>query len=142
MGRILLVEFRDQDMSVFDEVMGVLKNNTNFEHIKLNAISALSLPGLKIYPDRRKIYCNEQEVHLTVKEYDLLYLLAVNKGRVLTYEQLYQIVWKEYVQEIRTSTICYHVNNLRKKLKAVFPKAPFEIKCVREIGYSFEITSE
>ena len=35
-GRILLVEFRDQDMSVFDEVMGVLKNNMNFEHIKLN----------------------------------------------------------------------------------------------------------
>ena len=137
-----MLEFSDTENSVFEEIMKVIKRHPDFTEFKMEHKSALALPGIEIYPDRRKIYCNKQEVHLTVKEYDLLYLLAVNKGRVLTYEQLYQIVWKEYVQEIRTSTICYHVNNLRKKLKAVFPKAPFEIKCVREIGYSFEITSE
>ena len=56
-------------------------------------------------------------------------------------EFLCQRPLKEYVQEIRNSTICYHINNLKKKLKAVFPKAPFTIKCVREIGYSFDIMS-
>lgn len=128
--------------NVFEEIIEVIKHHPNFTEFEMQHKSALLLPGIEIYPDCRKIYCNEQELHLTVKEYDLLYLLAVNKGRVLTYEQIYQIVWKDYVQEIRNGTICYHVSNLKKKLNAVFPQAPFEIKCIREIGYSFEIVSE
>ena len=137
-----MLEFSDTENSVFEEIMKVIKHHPNFTELKMQHKPALLLPGIEIYPDRIKIYFNKQEVHLTVKEYDLLYLLAVNKGRVLTYNQIYQIVWKDYVQEIRNSTICYHVNNLRKKINALFPKASFEIKCVREIGYSFEITSE
>ena len=43
------------------------------------------LPGLEIYPDRRKIYRDRREIHLTAKEYDLLSFLVANKGRVLTY---------------------------------------------------------
>lgn len=49
----------------------------------------LSLPKFEIYPDRRKIYRDRQEIKLTTKEYDLICLLVENKGRVLTYEQIY-----------------------------------------------------
>ena len=94
-GRILVIEFNDQDSSVFDEVMAVLKHHSAFEQLRFNEEDVLSLPGLEIYPDRRKIYRNRREINLTAKEYDLLCLLVANKGRVLTYEQIYQRIWGE-----------------------------------------------
>ena len=106
-----MIEFNDQDSSVFDEVMAVLKHHSAFEQLRFNEEDVLSLPGLEIYPDRRKIYRNRREINLTAKEYDLLCLLVANKGRVLTYEQIYQRIKKdkwvnrsiscpEYVQSI------------------------------------------
>ena len=94
-GRILVIEFNDQDSSVFDEVMAVLKHHSAFEQLRFNEEDVLSLPRLEIYPDRRKIYRNRREINLTAKEYDLLCLLVANKGRVLTYEQIYQRIWGE-----------------------------------------------
>ena len=44
---------------------------------------------------RRRVINDGQEIELTVKEYDILCLLAANKGRVLTYEQIYDKVWGE-----------------------------------------------
>ncbi|WP_328597427.1 winged helix-turn-helix domain-containing protein [Oliverpabstia intestinalis] len=90
-----MIEFNDQDSSVFDEVMTVLKHHSAFEQLRFNEEDVLSLPGLEIYPDRRKIYRNRREINLTAKEYDLLCLLVANKGRVLTYEQIYQRIWGE-----------------------------------------------
>lgn len=55
----------------------------------------LSLPGLEIYPNRRKVYHDQQEIELNIKKFSLLYLLSANKGRVPTYGQMYQGVWKE-----------------------------------------------
>ena len=52
----------------------------------------LQLPGLEIYPDRRKIYRDCREIRLTAKEFDILCYLAVNQGRVMTYGQIYEQV--------------------------------------------------
>ena len=75
----------------------------------------ISIPGLDMYPERRKIFCNGQKIFLTVKEYELLYLLSANPGKVMTYEQMYENVWKDYAQNIRNSTISYHVKKIKKK---------------------------
>lgn len=88
-GRILVIGFSDRDYPVFDEIMEVLKNHSDFEYLKVNDETVLSLPGLEVYPDRRKIYRDRREINLTEKEYDLLCLLVANKGRVLTYDQIY-----------------------------------------------------
>lgn len=92
-GRILMIEFNGQDTPAFDEVMGVLKRYPDFEYVQMNDDSILSVPGLEIYPSRRKIYRGRKEISLTAKEYDLFYLLVVNRGQVLTYGQIYQNVW-------------------------------------------------
>ena len=89
----MLIEFNGQDSQAFDEVMEVLKHYPDFEYIQMNDDSILSVPGLEIYPSRRKIYRRRKEISLTAKEYDLFYLLVVNRGQVLTYEQIYQSVW-------------------------------------------------
>ncbi len=96
--------------------MSVLKRHPNFESLSLNDETAISIPGLEIYPDRRKISSNHQELDLTTKEYDLLCLLVANKGRVLTYEQIYQKIWHEEALGNENNAIGCHIRNLRENL--------------------------
>lgn len=138
-GRVLVIEFNEQDTSVFDEVIGVLKRHSDFEHLRLSNETVISLPGLEIYPDRRKVYRDNSEINLTTKEYDLLCFLVANKGRVLTYEQIYERIWDEVCIGGESNAVGCHIHNLRKKLHATAPDTPFRIRCVREIGYCFEI---
>ena len=62
--------------------MEILKRHSEFELLWLKHEPVMSLPGLEIDPAHRKVYCDDQEISLTAKEYDLLCLLATNKGRV------------------------------------------------------------
>ncbi len=138
MGKILMIEFTDKDISIFEEVMAVLKQHPHFEWFTLPDETKLSLPGLEIYPDKRKVYRNRREINLTTKEYDLLSFLVANKGRVLTYEQIYQKVWDEDALGRETNAIGCHIRRLREKLYEAAPDCPFTIRCVREVGYCFE----
>ncbi|TGY93485.1 winged helix family transcriptional regulator [Petralouisia muris] len=138
----MVIEFGDQDVSAFDEVMEVLKRHPGFEHLWRRDEPMVSLPGLEIYPGRRKIYRDRREIRLTAKEYDLLSLLVANKGRVLTYDQIYSKVWGEDAYGDENNAIGCHIRNMREKLYEAEPDAPFTIRCVREVGYCFEVNSE
>ncbi|MDO4340733.1 MAG: winged helix-turn-helix domain-containing protein [Eubacteriales bacterium] len=142
MGRILLIEFENDDTEAFNEIVELLNRYPGFEHLRLKAEQPLCLPGIEIYPAQRKIYRDRREIHLTAKEYDLLCLLAANKGKVLTYEQLYKSVWGEEPMGNEHNAIGCHIRNLRDKLHEAAPDTPFTIRCVREVGYTFEITEE
>ena len=102
----------------------------------------LSLPGLEIYPDKRKVFRDRQEIRLTTKEYEILLLLVANKGHVLTYSQIYEKVWGDCPSGSENNTIGFHICNLREKLYEAAPNAPFTIRSVREVGYCFEIQAE
>lgn len=142
MDRILVIEFENDDTEVFDEIVEILNRHSDFKHLRLKAEQILCLPGIEIYPDQRKIYKDRREIHLTTKEYDLLCLLVANKGRVLTYEQIYQSVWGEEPMGNENNAVGCHIRNLREKLYEAAPETPFAIRCVREVGYTFEITEE
>ena len=141
-GRILMIEFNGQDTPAFDEVMGVLKRYPDFEYVQINGDSILSVPGLEIYPSRRKIYRGRKEISLTAKEYDLFYLLVVNRGQVLTYGQIYQNVWGDEAIGRENNAVKCHIRNLREKLFKAMPDAAFAIRCVREVGYCFDVNAE
>lgn len=137
-----MVEFNEDDAPVFDEVMEILKRHPDFEYLQMKDDSVLPIPGLEIYPDRRKIYRGRKEINLTVKEYDIFYLLMVNRGRVLTYHQIYQKVWGQDSLGNESNTIKCHIRNLREKLYEALPDASFTIRCEREIGYCFELNPQ
>lgn len=73
--------------------------------------------------------------------HNLLCLLAVNNGRVLSYSQIYEKVWGEALTVNERGTVGYHVRNLRRKLYSADPHHPFIIESIREIGYRFQTTS-
>lgn len=136
--RIMVLEFKDCDFAIFDEIMEVVNRHPDIEYLRVKDEQVLSLPGLEIYPGRRKIYRDRREINLTAKEYDLLCLLVANKGQVLTYDQIYRKVWGEDAYGDESNAIGCHVRNLREKLYKAEPDAPFIIRCVREVGYCFE----
>lgn len=141
-GRILLLEFCERNSQVFDEIMAVVKKHPEFDLLWQKYEPMMSLPGLEIDPAHRKVYCDNQEISLTAKEYDLLCLLVANKGRVLTYDQIYQKIWKEKAFGNANNAIACHVHNLREKVGRLLPEGCFVIRCVREVGYCFEADFE
>ena len=71
---------------------------------------------LVIEPDTRNVTLQGTELKLTRKEYDLLFWLASNPGRVFNYEQLYDHVWDELAIGDVTQVVKYHIKSLRKKM--------------------------
>ena len=121
--------------------MEVMKRYSDFDNIILDEETILSFPGLEINLARRKVYCNQIESILTAKEYDILCLLVANKGRVLTYEQMYEWIWGADAIGNERKSVGYHIHNLRKKLYIDNSSPPFTIESIREIGYRLKINS-
>lgn len=121
------------------ETMDAIKCYPEFEIFCPKDEAMVSLPGLEIDLARRRVYCRGKEINLTRKEYALLCLFAANEGYVLSYEQIYRKVWGEEGIGNEKNAIKCHIHNLRIKLYSIDPDAPFLIRCVREVGYCFEI---
>ncbi len=91
---------------------------------------------LIIRRDRRTVSCDEQEVTLTPKEFDLLCALASRPGEVIPSKQLLWEVWA-YPEGIRTRTLDVHIGRLRGKLEEN-RKSPKLIITVPGVGYKLE----
>ena len=81
-GRLLVVEFKENETRFFDEIMKVFLKYPDFQKCEIEYAPAISFPDLKILPDQRKVYCGKREVSLTTKEFNLLCYFAANEGRV------------------------------------------------------------
>lgn len=93
------------------------------------------LQGMVIDKANRLVAVNNNTVELTGKEFDLLFFLATNKGRVFTKKQIYTQVWEEdYAFD--DSNIMSFISKLRKKIEPN-PENPFYIQTVRGVGYRF-----
>ena len=110
-----------------------LQQHPNFEKLEITSEPILSFSGLEIDLSKRKVTCDGRELKLTVKEYDLLCLLAANRGRVLTYAQIYDKIWGDLPSGNEKDTVGYHIRNLRRKLIS----SNINIESVREVGYRF-----
>lgn len=86
--------------------------------------------------EQRLVTVHEQEIYLTAKEFEILFLLASNPNRVFNYELIMDMVWNEDYAYYSRKVINNHVSNLRKKLKTE-PGDPDYIKSVTGIGYKF-----
>ena len=98
----MILELHERDTEVLEQILSILKNYPEIEKIEVDEEPMVSLPGLEIFPSRRKVFRDRQEIQLTAKEYRILLLLATNKGRVLTYAQIYEQVWAISPQEPKT----------------------------------------
>lgn len=97
---------------------------------------ALTFDGLNIDPRSRVVRVLDEEVELTAKEFDMLYLLARHPRQVFTRDQLLDRVWGG-AQYIDPGTVTVHVRRLREKLE-IDPSNPTRLLTVWGVGYKFE----
>ena len=69
-------------------------------------------------------------------------MLAANKGVVLSYKHVYQMVWGEKGLGNESNAVGCHIRKLRKKLYVASSESPFTIRCVRDIGYCLEVSED
>lgn len=101
---------------------------------------SLRFKQLSIDPVRREVMLEDQFVSLTALEFDLLYFLASNPGRVWRRAELIQKVWDyDYVGDQRVVDV--HIGQIRKKIE-MDTSQPTMIQTVRGVGYKFEVPEE
>jgi two-component system KDP operon response regulator KdpE len=88
-----------------------------------------------IDPDRHEVRIKGDVVHLTPTEFNILYYLARNEGRVVSHRELLQAVWGEQYGEEREYLRVY-ISQLRKKIEE-YQLNPRYLLTEPSIGYRF-----
>ena len=96
-------------------------------------VNTVSLDEITIDEERHIVYINGEQVELTYKEYEILKLLIINKGIVLTRDRLMENIWG-YDFEQGNRTVDVHIQSLRKKLG----HSGDHIKTIRHVGYKID----
>jgi len=91
--------------------------------------------GLRIDTQARRVWASEVEIALTTKEFDVLALLADDRGTVVTRERLMDEVWDSNWYG-STKTLDVTVGRLRQKLED--SQAPARVVTVRGVGFRLE----
>lgn len=85
---------------------------------------------LYLCPEKHVIRTGEEDVALTLKEFELLCFLARNKGKALTRDEILKAIWG-YEFDGENRTVDVHIRTLRAKLK----DCGGLVETVRGIGY-------
>lgn len=97
--------------------------------------AVITIQGVSLHLDNRKVSKNEHELPLRYKEFELLSLLMLNAGNVVTRAEIFDKVWgTDWLGDMRTLDV--HIRWLREKLEAD-PSNPDLIQTVRGVGYRF-----
>ncbi|AJH00671.1 PhoB family transcriptional regulator [Clostridium beijerinckii] len=94
-----------------------LMRRSYFLNLKMQVSEDLiRIESMVIDKSKHKVTIDDKEVDLTAREFEILYLLATNRGRVFSAEEIFEKVWKErYYQS--NNTVMVHMSRLRDKIE-------------------------
>jgi two-component system response regulator RegX3 len=96
----------------------------------------VSIGDVAIDPEQHVVTVRGVVTKLPLKEFELLYVLVANAGRVLTRETLIDRVWgTDYYGD--TKTLDVHIKRLRSKIESE-PSNPTRLVTIRGLGYKYE----
>lgn len=96
----------------------------------------INIEELQLCPREHLVKIYGQVVNLTPTEYDILLLLASNRGRVFSAEEIFEKVWEDKYFE-SNNTVMVHIRKIREKIEEN-PRKPRYIKTVWGVGYKIE----
>lgn len=115
-------------MELISRVKALLRRSSSLVNESVQTCGAIQLDS-----DKRQVVVDNQMVELTFKEFELLKLLMVNAGNVLTRTVLMEKIWgTDFEGESRTLDM--HIKTLRHKLG----DEGFRIKTIRNVGYQIQ----
>jgi two-component system response regulator VanR len=110
------------------------KYNTAEPSIEENTIV---FSGLVLDRNTHECKLNEKPLSLTPTEFSILWVLAANRGRVVSSEQLFHEVWGEKYYSSSNNTVMVHIRHIREKMHDSAER-PKYIKTVWGVGYKIE----
>lgn len=99
-------------------------------------IGRVAIGAVSIDPEQHIVLVRGEVTKLPLKEFELLYILMSNAGRVLTRETLIDRIWgTDYFGD--TKTLDVHIKRLRAKIEQE-PADPQLVVTIRGLGYKYE----
>lgn len=97
----------------------------------------ITIGGLTINAETHECHLDEKPIVLTPREFDILWTLCAERGKVISSEDLFHAVWGEKYYEGGNNTVMVHIRHIREKMgdNAENPKY---IKTVWGVGYKIE----
>lgn len=92
--------------------------------------------GLIVNHETHECTLYERAVNLSPTEFNILWLLCQNAGKVVSTEDIFEKVWGEKYLD-SNNTVMVHIRRIREKLNEP-PRNPKFIKTVWEVGYKIE----
>lgn len=103
------------------------RNNQNGEKF-------ISFKNVKINPEERSVFVNDNLINLNRKEFDMLYYFMIRPGKTLQKTTLAESIWGDHIEDADSLDFIYsQIKNLRKKLKQ--SQADIDFQAVYGIGY-------
>lgn len=145
MDKILGLEYGADDyitkpfniLEVKARIKAIMRRSKKKETVQVEDPSIRTMGRMKIDTEGRRVYLDEKEINLTMKEFDLLAILMDNPNKVYSREKLLNDVWGyEYLGDVRTVDV--HVRRLREKIEAN-PSDPKYIHTKWGVGYYFQV---
>lgn len=125
-------------LELIARVKSQLRRYTQFN----NAISTdkqekiIQLPNLFINRETHSVRAYERDVKLTPIEFEILFLLAANRGKVFSTEEIFERVWNEKILEAN-NTVMVHIRRIREKVELDSRETQI-IKTVWGVGYKID----
>lgn len=126
--------FNPLELSV--RVKSLLRRAYYFNNINNTDENVIRIEGLTIDKNEHTVKVEDKEIAFTSREFDILYLLASNRGHVFSTEDIFRKVWKEnYYQS--NNTVMVHMSRIREKLESHMEGSKV-IHTVWGVGYKIE----
>lgn len=98
--------------------------------------ATVRIKDLEILKDEFRVIKNGDDLKLTKKEFDILVLLASNKGRIYSSKNIYEALWNDVFLE-NDNAVLTHMRNLREKIGDSVKEGKY-IKTIWGVGYKVE----
>jgi two-component system response regulator VanR len=99
--------------------------------------NTIAFAGLVLDRDTHECTLNEKKLSLTPTEFSILWVMASNRGRVVSSEELFQAVWGDKYYTSSNNTVMVHIRHIREKMHDSAER-PKYIKTVWGVGYKIE----
>ena len=110
-----------------------LRRYTQLGSLNVENNALYQVGGLCMNDDTKEVTVDGEPVKLTPIEYNILFLLVKNQGKVFSIDQIYENIWNEEAIGA-DNTVAVHIRHIREKIE-INPKDPRYLKVVWGIGY-------
>ena len=118
-------------------VKAQMRRYTQYNDKSRSEGDVIDFGGLVLNKQSHECIYNERSLTLTPIEFDILWLLCENRGKVISSEELFESVWHENYYKNSNNTVMVHIRHLREKMSGPTGKSDF-IKTVWGVGYKVE----